>query len=116
MGNVEAGEEENKDAEYVSEEQSDAEEDEECERVQKYNMWKSVRIEKHAGEYVSNMFSMDSQGEEGVGGGDLSHETLGIESHQEQEPRLKLGPKVGLNKNKEEKYESSMNVMEGHEY
>jgi hypothetical protein len=55
----------------------------------------------------------------------LSHETLGIESHQEQEPGLKsyalltwksteseLGPEVGL---KEEKYESIMNVMEGHE-
>jgi hypothetical protein len=46
-----------------------------------------------------------------VGGGDLSHETLGIKSHQEQEPGLKsctpltwrsteseLGPEVGLNK------------------
>jgi hypothetical protein len=72
-------------------------------------------FERHAGEYVSEMFSMDSQGE-GVGGQDLSHETLGtetVESHQE--------PGVGLEENNigpEEyangRHEPTVNEMEGY--
>jgi hypothetical protein len=62
-------------------------------------------FEKHAGEYVSELFSIDSQGE-GVRDQDLSHETLGtetVESHQE--------PGVGINENTDEMHEQAANKV-----
>jgi hypothetical protein len=62
-------------------------------------------FEKHAGEYVSELFSIDSQGE-GVRDQDLSHETLGtetVESHPE--------PGVGINENTDEMHEQAANKV-----
>jgi hypothetical protein len=61
------------------------------------------------------MISMDSQGE-GVGGQDLSHETLGtetVESHQEPG----VGPEesaIGLEEYPNEEHDPTVNEMEGY--